>query len=79
MEFDERDKKMNEDIETLKLLIVNAELEGTEVIDGVTYPVSRTWRKVAQLALDLADQQEWFEHYEDKNYSYEKPTLLRGC
>lgn len=66
MEFDKRDKKMTQDIETLKMLIESAENESTEIIDGVTYPTSHIWREIAQLALDLADQQEWFERYEDK-------------
>ena len=61
MEFDKRDKKMTQDIETLKMLIESAENEGTEIINGVTYPASHTWR-------DLADQQEWFERYEDKEH-----------
>ena len=66
MEFDKRDKKMTQDIETLKMLIESAENESTEIIDGVTYPTSYIWREIAKNALDLADQQEWFERYEDK-------------
>lgn len=66
MEFDKRDEKMTQDIETLKMLIESAENEDWETIDGVTYGASHTWREIAQLALDLADQQEWFERYEDK-------------
>ncbi|OXC25249.1 MULTISPECIES: hypothetical protein [Lactobacillus] len=66
MEFDKRDKKMTQDIETLKMLIESAENESTEIIDGVTYPASHIWREIAKNALDLADQQEWFERYEDK-------------
>ena len=66
MEFDKRDKKMTQDIESLKTLIEGAENESTEIIDGVTYPTSHIWREIAKNALDLADQQEWFERYEDK-------------
>lgn len=40
MDFDKRDKKMTQDIETLKMLIESAENESTEIIDGVTYPTS---------------------------------------
>lgn len=40
MEFDKRDEKMTQDIETLKMLIESAENESTEIIDGVTYPTS---------------------------------------
>ena len=71
MDFDKRDKKMTQDIETLKMLIESAENESTEIINGVTYSASHTWREIAQLALNLADQQEWFERYEDKNCNYE--------
>jgi hypothetical protein len=71
MEFDERDKKMTKDIKNLKMLIEDAENEGTEIIDGVTYPASHTWREIAQVALNLADQQEWFERYEDRYESKE--------
>ena len=66
MEFDKRDEKMTQDIETLKMLIESAENESTEIIDGVTYPTSHIWREIAKNALDLADQQEWFESYEYK-------------
>ncbi|MBW8014231.1 hypothetical protein E0712_07355 [Lactobacillus helveticus] len=65
-EYDKRDAQMTKDIDTLKELIENAENEGTETIDGVTYGAPHTWREVAQLALDLADQQEWFDRYEAK-------------
>ena len=68
MEFDKRDKKMTQDIETLKMLIESAENESTEI------PTSHIWREIAKNALDLADQQEWFERYEDKNCNYEKLT-----
>ena len=34
MEFDKRDKKMTQDIETLKMLIESAENESIEIIDG---------------------------------------------
>lgn len=66
MEFDERDKKMAKDIKKLKMFIEDAENESTDIVDGVAYPASHIWREIAQLALDLADQQEWFERYEDK-------------
>ena len=44
MEFDKRDEKMTQDIKTLKMLIESAENEGTEIINGVTYPASHTWQ-----------------------------------
>ena len=65
-EYDKRDAQMSEDISTLKALIENAENGGWETIDGVNYGASHTWREIAQMALDLADQQEWFNRYEDK-------------
>lgn len=72
MDFDKRDKKMTQDIETLKMLIESAENESTEIIDGVTYPASHIWREIAKIALDLANQQEWFESYEDQAKFIEK-------
>lgn len=65
-EFSKRDNQMAKDIDTLKALVDNAENQGWETIDGVTYGASHTWREVAQLALDLADQQEWFNRYDQK-------------
>ena len=65
-EFEKYDKKMTQDISTLKRLVECAENEAPTIVDGITYPASHGWYEVAQLALDLADQQEWFERYEDK-------------
>ena len=65
-EFTKRDKKMTAEIATMKDLIEHAENEGVEIIDGVTYSASHTWVEIAKMALDLAEQQEWFERYEDK-------------
>lgn len=65
-EFAKRDNRMSKDIDTLKALVDNAESQGWTTIDGVTYGASYTWREIAQLALDLADQQEWFDRYENK-------------
>ena len=65
-EFEKYDKKMTQDISTLKRLVECAENEAPTIVDGTTYPASHGWYEVAQLALDLADQQEWFERYEDK-------------
>lgn len=65
-EYNKRANQIDKDISTAKALVENAENEGWETIDGVTYGASHTWREIAQIALDLADQQEWFERYEDK-------------
>ena len=65
-EFEKHDKKMTQDISTLKRLVECAENEAPTIVDGTTYSASHGWYEVAQLALDLADQQEWFERYEDK-------------
>ena len=72
MEFDKRDEKMTQDIESLKSLIEGAENGSIEIIDGVTYPTSYIWREIAKIALDLANQQEWFESYEDQAKFIEK-------
>ena len=65
-EYNKRADQLDKDISTVKALIENAESQGWETIDGVTYGASHTWREVAQLALDLADQQEWFDRYDAK-------------
>ena len=65
-EYNKRANQIDKDISTVKALVENAENEGWETIDGVTYGASHTWREIAQMALDLADQQEWFERDEDK-------------
>ena len=65
-EYNKRANQIDKDISTVKALVENAENEGWETIDGVTYGASHTWREIAQMALDLADQQEWIERYEDK-------------
>lgn len=65
-EYNKRANQIDKAISTVKALVENAENEGWETIDGVTYGASHTWREIAQMALDLADQQEWFERYEDK-------------
>lgn len=68
-QYDKRDHRMTKDIDTLKALVDNAENQGWETIDGVNYGASHTWREVAQLALDLADQQEWFDRYDNKYFN----------
>lgn len=65
-EFAKRDSQMSKDIDTIKALVDNAENQGWETIDGIDYGVAHTWREIAQLALDLADQQEWFDRYDQK-------------
>ena len=68
-QYEKRDHRMTKDINTLKALVDNAENQGWETIDGVNYGASHTWREVAQLALDLADQQEWFNRYDNKYFN----------
>lgn len=65
-EFDKHDKKMSNDISNLKKLVECGENQSCSVIDGVSYGASHTWYEVAQIALSLAEQQEWFDRYEDK-------------
>lgn len=65
-EFEKRDKQMTSSIKDLKTLVENAESEGIQIIDGVTYSSSHMWVEIAKMALDVAEQQEWFERYEDK-------------
>ncbi|WP_242368888.1 hypothetical protein [Lactobacillus intestinalis] len=65
-EFEKREKHMASSIKDLKALVENAEIEDVEIIDGVIYSPSHTWVEIARMALDLAEQQEWLERYEDK-------------
>ena len=65
-EYDKRDKQMSRDISNLKKLVECGESQTCTIIDGVSYGASHTWYEVAQIALDLAEQQEWFDRYEDK-------------
>ncbi|MCO6528627.1 MAG: hypothetical protein J6572_10625 [Gilliamella sp.] len=64
-EFDKRDDKMSADITQIRNLIDSAENLETEIVDGVRYPTAHIWKSVAKLALDLSDQQEWFDEYFD--------------
>lgn len=64
-EFNKHDEKMTQDIEAIKELIENAENQAVITVNGVTYPTSYLWRKVAELALDLANEQEWFKYNEE--------------
>ncbi|MCM1514674.1 MAG: hypothetical protein NC090_06760 [Anaeroplasma bactoclasticum] len=66
LEFEKNDKKMSDTIDDLKGLVECAEGQGTTSIDGKTYDTAHVWREVAEIALDLANQQEWFDRYEDK-------------
>ncbi|RMC46544.1 hypothetical protein [Lactobacillus sp. ESL0230] len=64
-EFDKRDNKMSADITQIRNLIDSAENLETEIVDGVSYSAAHIWKSVAKLALDLSDQQEWFDEYFD--------------
>ncbi|MGQ5709469.1 hypothetical protein [Lactobacillus sp. PSON] len=67
-EFEENDKKMTNNIEELKQLIETAENDGFTVIDGKEYGSAHIWREVAEIALELANEQEWFDRdYEREN------------
>lgn len=56
-----REQKIENSIEELKNLEESAESQTDIVINGTSYPASHTWREIAKLALNIADQQEWFE------------------
>lgn len=64
-EFNKHDKKQEELIKQLKQDIELAENEATVTVDGIYYPVSTTWREVASLALELADNSDWFDRYDE--------------
>lgn len=62
-EFDKRDKKMSGDIAEIRKFIDAAEDLGIEIVDGIEYPTAHIWKNVAEKALDLSNQQEWFDEY----------------
>ncbi len=59
------DEKLDEKIEKFRQLTEVAAEQGTITIDGVTYDSVYIWRMLAKEALDIAEQQEWFEIHED--------------
>jgi len=64
IEFNKQDATYTRQIDTLKKLVECAENESGNLIDGVSYTVSTTWREIAQIALDLADGADWFDRYD---------------
>lgn len=64
-EFNKHDKNQQELINQLKQNIELAENEATVIVDGIYSPVSTTWREVASIALELADNADWFDRYEE--------------
>ena len=64
-EFNKHDKNQEELIKQLKQDIELAENEATVTVDGIYYPVSTIWREVAYLALELADNSDWFDRYDE--------------
>lgn len=69
IEFNKQDATYIRQIDTLKKLVECAENESNNLIDGISYPVSTTWREIAQIALDLADGADWFDRYYKMNDS----------
>ncbi|WEV39243.1 hypothetical protein OZX58_03130 [Lactobacillus sp. ESL0680] len=65
-EFAKRDDEMMNEIDYLRKLIDSAENQDNRTIDGTWYPVSHTWREVAKIALNLADEEEWMTRCENK-------------
>lgn len=65
-EFDRRDKKMSGDIAEIRKFIDAAEDLEIEIVDGIEYPTAHIWKTVAEKALDLSNQQEWFDNYFDE-------------
>lgn len=59
------DEKLDEKIEKFRQLTEVAAGQGTITIDGVTYDSVYIWHMLAKEALDIAEQQEWFEIHED--------------
>lgn len=64
-EFDKRDKEFDEKIEKFRQLTEVATGQGTLTIDGITYNSVSIWRTLAKEALEISEQQEWFENYSE--------------
>lgn len=47
--------------------IEDAKNKGNFILDNRVYTASYTWRVVAKLALRMADEEDWFDRYFDKN------------
>ena len=80
-EFNKQDATYTRQIDTLKKLVECAENESSNLIDCVSYPVSTTWREIAQIALDLADGADWFDRYykmDDSKKENNRITLLHN-
>lgn len=78
-EFDKHDKKMMNDVAELEQLVEWAQQDNTAFteVDGVKYGSAHLWREVAEKALDLANQQEWFDRYEDKEVEQDGKEFRR--
>lgn len=62
-EFAKKDAHCSEQIKRLKEMVELAESESNLTVDGVPEPVSTQWREVAEIALDLANNADWFDRY----------------
>lgn len=70
VKFNKKADKMTNDIENLKTLVQLAEStdQPSVTLDENFDGTARLWREAARLALNIADQQEWFDCYEDKYF-----------
>lgn len=64
IEFTKRDEQLDAKIEKFRQLTEVAMGQGTLIINGVVYDSVSIWRMLAKEALDIAEQQEWFENQE---------------
>lgn len=69
-EFDKHDRKMSTLIDEVKDSLESAENKANLIIDKHAYPTSYIWRDIANLALKLADEEDWFDRYFDRNSDY---------
>lgn len=63
-EFKKHDKQMQKDLAYLKQMLEFAENEASTNIDGFEYGASYSYLEVAETALKLAKEAEWFDRYE---------------
>lgn len=69
-EFYKHENTVEELKKEIKANLENAENEGNFILDNRAYPTSYVWRDIAQLALRMADEEDWFDRYFDKNSDY---------
>ena len=69
-EFFEHESTVEKLKKEIKADLEKAKNEGNLIMDTVAYPTSYVWRNIAKLALKVADKEDWFDRYFDRNSDY---------